>query len=118
VKVRRSVLKDAVTVATRTGGGSYGDTLADAVVVPCLIDETRRMVRDASGQQVVSEATLTLHPRSRATPQAGGASTTVNPMDVFSQGSEVQINGRESEVLAAKELKMRGQVFAVEVTCA
>lgn len=111
MKVRRSVLKDAVQVRTRTSGGSYGDVLADAVAVPCLIDETRRMVRDAGGQQVVSEATLTLHPRSRV------GATVVNPMDVFTQGSEVDVNGRESEVLAAKELKMRGQVFAVEVTC-
>lgn len=117
MKVRRSVLQDAVQVRTRTGGGSYGDTLADRVAVPCLIDETRRMVRDGSGQQVVSEATLTLHPRSVATPDAGDP-TTVNPMDVFTQGSEIEINGRASEVLAAKELKLRGQVYAVEVTCA
>lgn len=112
MKVRRSVLKDTVTVATRTGGGSYGDTLADPVDLLCLIDETRRMVRDGSGQQVVSEATLTLHPRSRV------GTSTVDPMEVFTQGSEVKINGRESEVLAAKELKLRGQVYAVEVTCA
>jgi hypothetical protein len=75
------------------------------------------MVRDGSGQQVVSEATLTLHPRSVATPDVGDP-TTVNPMDVFTQGSEIEINGRASEVLAAKELKLRGQVYAVEVTCA
>lgn len=117
MKVRRSLLKDKVVVQTRSGGGSYGDTLADPVDVPCLIDETRRMVRDASGQQVVSEATLTLHPLSDVMAQDGTASGH-DPMTIFTQGSEVEINGRASEVLAAKELKVRGSVFAVEVTCA
>lgn len=117
MKVRRSILKDSVVVQTRSGGGSYGDTLADPVTVPCLIEETRRMVRDASGQQVVSEATLTLHPHSRVTPEEGSP-TIANPMDLFTQGSEITINDRTSEVLAAKELKLRGSVFAVEVTCA
>lgn len=117
MKVRRSLLKDSVVVQTRSGGGSYGDTLADPVTVPCLIDETRRMVRDASGQQVVSEATLTLHPLSDTMAEDGTAAG-ANPMDLFTQGSEVTINDRTSEVLAAKELKLRGSVFAVEVTCA
>lgn len=117
MKVRRSLLKDRVTVQTRTAGGSYGDTLAAPVVVPCLLDETRRMVRDASGQQVVSEATLTLHPRSDTLAEDGTAAE-ANPMDIFTQGSEVTINDRTSEVLAAKELRVRGSTFAVEVTCA
>lgn len=117
MKVRRSLLKDRVVVQTRTAGGSYGDTLAAPVTVPCLVDETRRMVRDASGQQVVSEATLTLHPLSDVMAEDGTV-TDANPMDIFTQGSEVEINGRASEVLAAKELRVRAQTFAVEVTCA
>lgn len=117
MKIRRSLLKDSVVVQTRTAGGSYGDTLADPVTVPCLLDETRRMVRDSSGQQVVSEATLTLHPKSRVTPEEGSP-TIANPMDVFTQGSEITINDRTSEVLAAKELRVRNTTFAVEVTCA
>ena len=117
MKVRRSLLKDRVVVQTRTAGGSYGDTLADPVTVPCLVDETRRMVRDTSGQQVVSEATLTLHPSSEVIP-AEGAPTKADPMELFTQGSEVEINGRASEVLAAKELRVRANTFAVEVTCA
>jgi hypothetical protein len=117
MKVRRSLLKDSVVVQTRTGGGSYGDTISDPVTVPCLIDETRRMVRDSAGQQVISEATLTLHPLSDTLAEDGTAAEG-NPMDLFTPGSEVEINGRASEVLAAKELKLRSQVFAVEVTCA
>ena len=117
MKVRRSLLKDREVVQTRTAGGSYGDTLADPVTVPCLVDETRRMVRDASGQQVVSEATLTLHPLSDVMAE-DGTFTDANPMDIFTQGSEVEINGRASEVLAAKELRVRAKTFAVEVTCA
>ena len=117
MKVRRSTLKDRVVVRTRTSGGSYGDTLSDPLTVACLIDETRRMVRDSSGQQTVSEATLTLHPLSDTLAEDGTASGR-DPMELFTAGSEVEINGRESEVLAAKELKLRSKVFAVEVTCA
>ena len=65
MKIRRSFLKDSVVVQTRTSEGSYGDTFADPVTVPCLIDETRRVVRDASGQETVSEAQLQLHPNTR-----------------------------------------------------
>jgi DNA/RNA endonuclease YhcR with UshA esterase domain len=72
------------------------------------VDETRRLIRDSNGQQVVSESTLVVHPVME---------NQVNPMDVFAEGSEVSINGRPSEVLSARELKVRGQVFAVEVNC-
>lgn len=117
MKVRRSVLKDQVTVRPRIGEGSYGDTYADPVAVPCIIDETRRVVRDTTGQQVVSEATLTLHPHTKATAEDGTVSLH-DPMELFAPESEVLIDERTSRVITAKRLKLRSYVTAVEVTCA
>ena len=116
MKVRRSLLKDTVVVRTRTAEGSYGDTFADPVTVPCLIDETRRVVRDASGQETVSEAQLQLHPNTRATAEDGTV-TVVDPMDLFAPESRVTVAGRESQVITAKPLRLRGYTYAVEVTC-
>lgn len=117
MKVRRSALKDSVVVRTRTGEGSYGDSFAAAVTVPCLIDETRRLVRDPYGKETVSEATLVLHPRTKAT-AVDTSVTTVDPMDVFTAESEIVIEGRMSHVITAKRSKLRGYTVAVEVTCA
>ena len=47
------------TVRTFDGSGPFGDTYADPVAVPCFIDPTRRLVRNAEGREVVSEATIT-----------------------------------------------------------
>lgn len=116
MKVRRSLLKDSVVVRTRTGEGSYGDTNADPVTVPCQIDETRRLVRGAGGQETVSEATLILHPRSQAT-AGDGTITTVDPMEVFTAESSVDIQGRVSQVITAKRNRLRGYTVSVEVVC-
>lgn len=47
-----------VTVETLTGAGAYGDVFAAPVTVTGFMDGTRRLVRDKSGQQVVSESTF------------------------------------------------------------
>jgi len=118
MKIRRSTLKDRVTVRTRTGEGSYGDVFAEALDVPCYLDETRRLVRDASGQQAVSEATLTLHPDSRATLRAEPHTpSVVDPLEVFTPESEVDLGGRLSRVITARRITMRGYVVSIEVTC-
>lgn len=117
MKVRRSLLKDEVIVSTRTGEGSYGDTIAAPVTVPCLSDETRRLVRDSSGQETISEVTLLVHPRTRAKAQNGSV-TVVDPTTIFTPESQVLIGDRTSRVLAVKPLKLRGTITAVEVTCA
>lgn len=116
MKVRRSLLKDQVEVTTRTGEGAYGPIFADPVTVWCDVDETRRLVRAAEGDETVSEATLTLHPQTRTVP-AEGAATVVDPLQVFTPESPVVVRGRQSTVLAAKPHTMRGRTVAVEVTC-
>lgn len=120
MKIRRSGLKDLVVVETRTGEGAYGPINAAPRAVACSVDETRRLVRDATGDETVSEATLLLHPRTHV---IEGVLTrtvvaTVDPLEVFTPESPVTVNGRASRVLSAKHLKVRNSILAVEVTCA
>lgn len=117
MKIRRSQLKDTVAVATRTGEGAYGPVDAELRTVRCTIDERRRLVRDASGDETVSESTLLLHPHT-AVYEDGVFVALVDPMAVFLPESPVTIGDRVSRVLAAKEHKVRSSVIVVEVTCA
>lgn len=56
-------LTQTMTVRRVTGRSLSGDPiLADAVSVPCRFEFDRRLVRDATGQEVTSEATVfTVH---------------------------------------------------------
>ena len=47
------------TVQTYRGSGPFGETYDDPVEVPCFINSTRKLVRDQTGREVVSEATIT-----------------------------------------------------------
>jgi hypothetical protein len=47
-----------VTIEALTGQGAAAAVFAAGAVVRVIVDDTRRMVRDATGQQVVSETTL------------------------------------------------------------
>lgn len=47
-----------VAVETMSGGGATGDTYEPPAGVPCMVDEKRRYIRDAAGNQTVSETTL------------------------------------------------------------
>ncbi|WP_447643171.1 hypothetical protein [Nocardioides zeae] len=118
MKVRRSLLQETVTVATREGEGAYGPIDADARLVQCAIDETRRLVRDGNGDETTSEATLQLHPRSHVVNAEGDVVDIVDPLVVFTPESALTIGGRASRVLAAKEHRVRSSVVWVEVTCA
>lgn len=48
------------TVSTKTliGTGAYGDVHAEPVDTAGFVDEKRRLVRDTTGQQVISETTI------------------------------------------------------------
>lgn len=77
---------DAVTVETYEGTGAYGDTWADeSDPVPCFCDETRSLVRDEHGVEVVSEATV-LAPLAVA--------------GLFPVGSRVHMPGRTATVIS------------------
>ena len=118
MRIRRSLLKDKVTVSTYTGDGAHGPIFAPPVTVLCNIDETRRLVRDTNGDEVVSEATLILHPRTRTAPAPGLTQRTVDPSTVFTAESPVTIRGRDTKVVATKTHTVRGTPAMVEVTCA
>ncbi len=51
-------LRHTVTVATYEGEGAYGPVWGDPATVQCWVDENRRSVRTAEGDEVVSEATI------------------------------------------------------------
>jgi hypothetical protein len=58
-----------VTLTPLTGVGAYGDVYGPPVAdVPCMVDETTRMVRDREGSQVVSSATVYAAPDAPAAP--------------------------------------------------
>lgn len=47
-----------VTVEALTGSGGMGDTYAAPVPLLCFVDDKRRLVRSASGEEVISETTI------------------------------------------------------------
>lgn len=100
MKLRRSLLKDTVTVTTLAGSGAYGPSFSDPLVIACDIDETRRLVRDSGGAEVVSDARLHIHPDDAA---------------AFTPDSGVQIRGRAAIVLTVKPHTLRGRTVYIEV---
>lgn len=75
----------AVTVETYAGSGAYGDTWEpESAPVACFIDESRRLVRDQHGSEVVSEMTVL---------------TALGAADRFTPGSRVHVRGRVVTVI-------------------
>lgn len=58
VRVPDHLLVHQAIVETQVDTGPYGDQYGAPVTVTCFVDETRQLVRDASGSEVVSEATI------------------------------------------------------------
>jgi hypothetical protein len=56
--IPQEILVHTVTVETYAGTGAYGDTYAPPVEVQCFVEDSRRLVRNADGDQVISEATI------------------------------------------------------------
>lgn len=79
------LLRHTVTIEPYQGAGANGPIYGAPVVVPCFIDDTRRMVRGPSGTEVVSEAAVYC------------ALSTVAPAE-----SRVTANGRVATVIIAK----------------
>jgi hypothetical protein len=96
------MLKDTVAVESYSGEGAYGPIYAASATVSCNIDGTRRLVRNANGDEVVSEATLHVHPNDAA---------------AFVPESRVTISGRASTVLSVNSQTFRGQAVYAKVTC-
>lgn len=52
------LLRHKITVEPLLGDGPYGEQYGPPVEVPCFLDRKRRLVRNANGDEVVSETTV------------------------------------------------------------
>lgn len=102
MKVRRSLLKDTVVVATYAGEGAYGPVYGAATTVRCNVQAKRRLVRNANGDEVISDTTLQVHP---------------DDAGKFMPESTVTINDAASRVLATRSHQFRGSTAFCEVVC-
>ena len=118
MKIRRSLLKDVVPVATYSGESAYGPAYAAEVRALVNVDATRRLVRNADGDEVVAEATLQAHPTTRLVDANGQPAGTADALELFAPESRVTIDGRTSTVIAAKPNTLRGRTVFVEITVA
>jgi len=112
MKIRRSLLKDLVTVETYSGEGAYGPIFEASVTVKVNVDQTRRLVRNTAGDEVVSEATLAVHPA----PRDEATRALLDATTLFAPESRVTISGRAAKVISVKPNTMRGHNVYVSVT--
>ncbi|MFC7582434.1 hypothetical protein ACFQYP_00490 [Nonomuraea antimicrobica] len=78
------LLRHEATIEPFHGDGAYGPIYGEAVTVKCLVDDERRLVRDAQGAETVSDTTVFLPPGTRCP-----------------EGSRVTANGRVTTVIAS-----------------
>ena len=112
MKIRRSLLKDLVTVETYSGEGAYGPVFAASVTVKVNVDQTRRLVRNTAGDEVVSEATLAVHPA----PRDEATRALLDATTLFTPESRVTIGGRAARVIGVKPNTVRGRIVFLKVT--
>lgn len=111
MRLRRSRLKDVVTVTTFLGEGGLEATFAEPVTVRCDVDGWRRLVRSSGGEEVLSSQTLRLHPQT----QDVGNTRLLDPLELFTPESRVEVRGRVSEVVSVMPHSDRGRLVMVEV---
>ena len=98
----RSLCKDSIAVEAYSGSGAYGPIYAGPVTVLGKVSYTRQLVRNADGEEVVSEVTAYVHPDDAAP---------------FVPESRVTIDGRSTTVIAAGPQGRPGEAVQVKVTC-
>lgn len=81
------LLVHTASVEAYAGSGAYGDVYDAAVTVPCYYEGRRQLVRDSSGAEAVSEATMYVQPD-------------VN----IPAGSKVTVLGRSTHVITVSVL--------------
>lgn len=87
----------SVSVETFAGTKNGNAVYATAATVACFVNDSRKLVRNATGEEVVSTTTL-------YTPLADVA--------VFAVGSRVNVNGRKAFVLGAYKRDSAGPASA------
>ena len=98
----RRLRKDAVTVQAVSGQGAFGPILAKSVTVLGKVSMTRQLVRDAQGDEVVSEMTIYLDPADAA---------------AFTADAHVSVDGYESRVISSAEQARPGEPVLTKVMC-
>ncbi|WP_431928521.1 hypothetical protein [Nonomuraea jabiensis] len=78
------LLRHEASIEPFEGDGAYGPIYGAAVTVKCLVDDERRLVRDAQGAETVSDTTIFFPPGTRCP-----------------EGSRVTVNGRVTTVIAS-----------------
>jgi acetamidase/formamidase len=101
-RVRRSLLKDTVSVETYAGEGAYGPVYSTAVTVPCDVQMKRSLARSANGDEYVSLPVLTVHP---------------DDVAAFTPETRLTVQGRASTVTSVAEMTFRGTTSHAEVYC-
>lgn len=112
MKIRRSLLRDLVIVESYSGEGAYGPAFAGPIMVKVNIDSTRRLVRNTAGDQVISEATLIVHPE----PRDEDTGATLSAVTLFTPESKITLGGRVATVLGVSENTVRGGLVFLKVT--
>lgn len=87
----------SVSVETYLGQTSSGPSYNTATAVACFINSARKLVRDKTGAEVISETTL-------YAPLAD--------FDTFTVGSKVTVNGRKATVLCVYRRDSAGPASA------
>ncbi len=100
--IPRRLLLESVSVQTNSGEGAYGPVLAAAATVACKASWRRQLVRDANGEETVSELTLHVHPDDEAK---------------FTPGSALTYEGYSTTVLSVAPERRPGETVVVRVTC-
>lgn len=100
--IPRRLLVDTVSVEACSGEGAYGPVYAAAVTVLGKVSTTRQLVRNAAGEEVVSEATVYVHPDDAAP---------------FVPGSRVTIATRVSTVIAVSPQGRPGKTVLIKAAC-
>lgn len=75
-----------VSVETYEGAGAYGPAYAAPVAVACFLDDEVRLVRNVSGAEVASSATVYAD---------------LSAADLFPPETRVSVNGRTATVITA-----------------
>lgn len=94
--------RDPISVRERLGVSSTGPEFAAAVSLYGRVEFGRRLVRNADGDEVVSEVTLYVHP---------------DDADPFTPLSEVTLSGYVTHVISAHPQGRPGETVLVKVTC-
>ena len=98
----RRLTRDAVSFEPFLGESAYGPTYGPAVTVLGKVSMTRQLVRDADGEEVVSEMTVYLHPDDAA---------------AIVPESRATYAARSSTVIGVSPAGRPGETDLVKVTC-